>query len=197
MGFDIGDIGRTLANIGLPLLGAALPVPGGTAIGVALAKAIGSPSDTLEDVVKTLASNDPEALRVAREFERRHEETLLTITTQHEINLRKQDSIDIAAVNATMRSELENSAGEAWYQKAWRPACGFAVATGSFMAVYFVCRLFADALAGPDNIATVVSVIPQLATSVAMILGVPGAATGIAAWHRGMQKREQRHVKGI
>lgn len=103
----------------------------------------------------------------------------------------KQADADVAqlqAVNATMQEELKNSSTESWYQKAWRPANGFCVALGSFLGVVTTCWLFYLALLGshPEAIAA----IPQLASSIAMILAVPGAAVGIAAWHRGMLQRE-------
>lgn len=192
---DLADFGKVLAKLGLPLLGAALPIPGGAAIGTALARAISSPSDSHEDILNTLQGN-PEAVLKAREFEARHEEEILQITTAHELSMRQQDSADMATVNQTMRTEAEFSDKEAWYQKAWRPANGFSVALGSFVSVVFVCILFYKALTGQCmNIAQVIATIPQLATAIATILAVPGAAVGIAAWHRGKQKREEAGAK--
>ena len=185
---DIKSFGQELAKIGLPLLGAALPIPGGAALGKLLASRIGAPSDKPEDILQTLSAN-PDALQKAKEFELEK----LKIVTAAEVEHRKADSADIASVNATMQKELDASDKEAWYQKAWRPANGFAVAIGSLASVLFVCYLFYVSIVHPNasvNMASVISVIPQLATSVAMILSVPGAAVGIAAWHRGVQKVE-------
>ena len=183
---DLKSFGQELAKIGLPLLGAALPIPGGAALGKLLASRIGAPSDKPEDILQTLGANH-EALQKAKEFELEK----LKIVTAAEVEHRKADSADIASVNATMQKELDASDKEAWYQKAWRPANGFAVAIGSLASVLFVCYLFYVSIVHPNasvNMASVISVIPQLATSVAMILSVPGAAVGIAAWHRGVQK---------
>jgi len=188
---DWKELGEAVAKIGLPLLGSVLPIPGGTAIGTALASRIGAKSGEPADILTALTGS-AEAMQKAKEFEGTHEETMLKLTLDHEDKQRSQDSTDIATVNATMQAELVNSANESWYQKAWRPANGFAVAAASFLAVVFVCALFYQALTssmGGNSIAQVVNIIPSLATSIAMILGVPGTAVGIAAWHRGVQKR--------
>lgn len=188
MSIDLKSIGEEIAKIGLPLLGAALPIPGGAALGVALAAKIGSPSSNPADILSTL-QGDPKAVEAAREFEMTHEETILRLTTQHEVDMRKQDSADIATVNATMQAEAANSDKEVWYQKAWRPANGFSIALSSFVSVVFICILFYRALSGSGpNVAQVIAIIPQLATAIATILAVPGAAVGIASWWRGKQK---------
>jgi len=191
---DWKELGTEIAKVGLPLLGAALPVPGGAAIGAALASAIGSKSANPSDILATLTASADTQLK-AKQFEEAHQEKLMQMAYDHEVAMRQADSADISSVNATMQAEASASASEAWYQKAWRPANGFSVALGSFVAVLFVCSLFYQAmfLHMPDGmtILQVVNVVPQLATAVATILAVPGAAVGIAAWHRGKMKREQ------
>ena len=182
---DWKSLGDEVAKLGLPLLGAILPIPGGAAIGTALASAIGSGSTKPEDILATLTAS-AEAVDKAKQFELQHQETLLKMNLDYDIAMRTSDSTDIAVVNTTMTAELTNAAAESWYQKAWRPANGFAVALGAFMSVLATCWLFYLALVDKDTNA--LSVIPQMASSVALILGVPGAAVGIAAWHRGVQK---------
>lgn len=103
--------------------------------------------------------------------------------------LRKMDLDQIATINATMVVELQNSDKEAWYQKSWRPFCGFSVGAGSFMGVVVCGLLFWRAIIDKDP--TALTAIPGLATSMAMILGIPGAAVGIAAWHRGVAQVEE------
>lgn len=108
--------------------------------------------------------------------------------------IKKLDIDQMAIINATMVSELQNSDKEAWYQKAWRPFCGFSVAAGSFSGVVVCGLLFWRAIIDKDP--TALNAIPGLATSMAMILGVPGAAVGIAAWHRGVaQVQEVKNAK--
>ena len=184
---DWTTLATDIEKFGLPLLGAILPIPGGAAIGAALASAIGSPTAKPEDILSTLTAS-AEAVTKARQFELQHQETMLQLRLGYDIGMRKADSADIATVNTTMTAELTNAAAESWYQKAWRPANGFAVALGAFLSVLATCWLFYVALTGKDTNA--LSVIPQLASSVALILGVPGAAVGIAAWHRGVAKVE-------
>lgn len=104
-------------------------------------------------------------------------------------SLRKMDLDQIAIINATLVTELQNADKETWYQKAWRPFCGFAVAAGSFVGVIACAILFFQAILNKDPVA--LNAIPGLATSLAMILGVPGAAVGIAAWHRGVAQVEE------
>lgn len=185
---DWKALGQELAKIGLPLLGAALPVPGGAAMGTALASLIGSKSADPQDILTALSAN-ADALQKAKQFELDNQKQLTQMAYDFEIAQRKQDSADIAVVNQTMQTEATSSASEAWYQKAWRPANGFAVALGSFLSVLATCWLFYLGLVQHDM--TALNIVPQLASSVALILGVPGAAVGIAAWHRGVQKVAQ------
>jgi hypothetical protein len=183
---DWKDVAKSIAQLGLPLLGAALPIPGGAAIGSALASAIGSSSANPSDILATLQSS-ADALAKAKQFEEQHREKLMEMAYNYELELRKADSSDLAAVNATMQAEAAASASENWWQKGWRPANGYVLALASLIAVIFVCVLFYQAMTLKDGptIATVVAMIPQLAFAIASILAVPGAAVGITAWHRG------------
>ncbi|AQG98665.1 hypothetical protein A9R05_07560 [Burkholderia sp. KK1] len=76
---DWKTLGTEIAKLGLPLLGAALPIPGGSALGAALASTIGSPTGQPEDILATLTGN-AQALVNARQFEMTHQETMLKIT---------------------------------------------------------------------------------------------------------------------
>ena len=185
---DWNAIGKELAAIGLPLLGAVLPFPGGAALGSALASAIGQPGATPEAVLGALKQNQT-AMTAAKAFESAQQTTILKMQIDAEIAARTAESADIATVNATMQEESKNSSSEAWYQKAWRPANGFSVALGSFASVIAICYLFFQAIVEKDI--TALSVIPSLATAIATILAVPGAAVGIAAWHRGKMQIAQ------
>ncbi len=79
---NLKELGVEIAKIGLPLLGAAIPVPGGAALGVALASAIGAASDKPEDVISKLAT--PEGRQAALEFQARHEERMVELTSDAE-----------------------------------------------------------------------------------------------------------------
>lgn len=181
---DWKNLGSKLAEVGLPLLGAVLPVPGGAAIGAALAAALGA--KTPEEVLERITSSEEMKL-LAQQFQGQHEEKLLALLLDAEKADRAADTAELSAVNETMREELRNSANETWYQKGWRPANGFCVAFGSFISVIFTCYLFYLAIIMKDL--TALNAVPQLATAIALILAVPGAAVGITAWHRGQKQR--------
>lgn len=79
---DWKDVGEKVARLGLPLLGAALPLPGGAAIGAALASALGA-GGSPEDVLAAITV-DAESAQKAREFELTHQSTMLEITLREE-----------------------------------------------------------------------------------------------------------------
>lgn len=179
---DWKEIGKSLAAIGLPLLGAALPIPGGAAIGSALASAIGSTSTNPSDILASLQAN-ADALAKAKQFEEQHREKLMEMAYQYEVDQRKSDSADLANVNATMQSEAGASASENWWQTGWRPFNGYVLGLASLITVGGVFYLAFLALSGKD--ANALNAIPTIVSSIAMVLAIPGAAVGITAWHRG------------
>lgn len=80
------DLGNALAKIGLPLLGAALPIPGGAAIGAALASAVGAATGSPEDVLAAITANSDAQLK-ARQFELAHQETMLQMQLKYESDM--------------------------------------------------------------------------------------------------------------
>lgn len=72
---DLKMLATEIAKLGLPLLGAALPIPGGAA----LASTIGASSAQPEDILATLTGN-AQALAQAKQFELTHTETMLRLT---------------------------------------------------------------------------------------------------------------------
>lgn len=75
---DLESLGSEIAKIGLPLLGAILPIPGGAVIGTALASAIGSSSSKPEDILTALTTS-ADAVEKAKEFQATHTETMLQL----------------------------------------------------------------------------------------------------------------------
>jgi hypothetical protein len=142
----------------------------------------------LNTVTGILKADPAKAALVAAEIEKQELE-YFRLRNAHELSLRDKDTADMQIVNDTFTQELQNSANEAWYQKAWRPANGFCVALGSFVGVIGVTWLMFEAI-GHGNTNALLAV-PQLATAIAMILAVPGAAVGIAAWKRGSAQIEE------
>lgn len=183
---DWKALGQEVEKIGLPLLGAALPIPGGEAIGAALASHIGASSGQPEDILAALTQS-ADAVQKAKEFELTHQETMLKLTTDAEVEQRKADSADMAAVNTTMAAEAANSKDENWWQTGWRPFNGYVVGLASLVTVGGVLWLAYLALSGKD--ANALNAIPTIVSSVAMVLAIPGAAVGITAWHRGVAQR--------
>ena len=179
---NLVDFAKSLASIGLPLLGTVLGGPGGGAIGSALASTIGSNSTKPEDIIATLQSS-ADAVVKAKQFEETHRETLMKMAYDYEVEQRKADSADVASVNTTMQAEATSSANENWWQKGWRPFNGYVLGVASLVTVGGVFFLAYLALSGKD--ANALNAIPTIVTSIAMVLAIPGAAVGITAWHRG------------
>lgn len=191
---DLKTFAEEIAKIGLPLLGAALPLPGGEAIGAAIASQIGT-NEKPEAILAKL-QGDPDALLKMQKFEIDNAMQLKLIAERAQADADAADAAQVASVNTTMQAEATNSASENWWQTGWRPFNGYVVGLTSFLATMFVCFLFYKALTAPNaqgglTLPAVLAVIPQLAQSVAMLLAIPGAAVGITAWHRGMLQREQ------
>ena len=107
---DIKQFGQALAKLGLPILGAALPVPGGAALGKMLGSILGNPGATEEEVLAELTVST-EALQKAKEFELAHQETLLRLQVEA-----------LVAVNKTMQTEASS---DHWPTYSWRPFIGF------------------------------------------------------------------------
>src|ERR1700751_2536490 len=89
---DLKSIAKKVADIGLPMLGAALTLTGGMALGGMLAAAVddhlgtakaGQPPVTLENLTDVLTQN-AQAKEAALEFQARHQETILKVTTDAE-----------------------------------------------------------------------------------------------------------------
>jgi hypothetical protein len=185
---DWKDLGESLAKIGLPLLGAALPIPGGAAIGTALASWIGSPSTNPTDILATINAS-AEAAAKAKQFELENHQALMKMALDYELEQRKADTADLASVNATMQAEATASANENWWQTGWRPFNGYVLGMASMVTVGGVLYLAFLALSGKD--ANALNAIPTIVSSIAMVLAIPGAAVGITAWHRGRAQIEE------
>lgn len=177
----LGTVAPWLATtLGGPLAGTAVK---------AITSALGLPGDSTEDQISAaLVNATPEQLLALKAADNQHAEVMQKLGFDHIEKLAALEEQQVEVVNKTIQTEIQESSKEAWYQKAWRPANGFCVASGSFLGVAAICYLFYAALVQKDQNALVI--IPTLATAIATILAVPGAAVGIAAWHRGVEKVE-------
>lgn len=181
---DWKGVGEAIAKIGLPLLGAALPIPGGAAIGTALASAIGAQSADPQEVLNLLTSS-ADAMAKAKQFELTHEETMLKLQLDKEMADRQADSADLGQVNQTMRSEASS---EHWAQWMWRPYNGFAFGTTLFLVYGLpaIINTFAP-LFTTGHVWTPVQYqeIPEY------VFVAWGAVLGVTAWWRGVMKVSQ------
>jgi len=102
---DWKTLGESVLKLGLPLLGAVLPIPGGAAIGTALAAAIGAGSADPADILNTLTAN-ADAVVKAKQFEETHQETMLQLQLTHELGMYQQEVADRASARA-MQTETK------------------------------------------------------------------------------------------
>lgn len=181
----LAEFGKTLATKGLPLLGALLGGPAGGAIGALVASAIGGNADDPEGLSQILATN-PDALVKLRELEANKTVRLEELLTQQALGVLHEDTTRLVSVNTTMQGE---SVSEHWPQYSWRPYWGFVSATAFGVVCVFVCVLAYKAIF--SNKPEALAMIPQLVGAFTMLFGIPGAILGIAAWHRGVEKRQR------
>jgi len=90
---DLKSFGEELAKIGLPLLGAILPIPGGTALGTALAAAINSPTAKPEDILATLTASG-DAIEKAKEFQLQNTTDMLKLHLDYAQSIYTQEVVD-------------------------------------------------------------------------------------------------------
>jgi hypothetical protein len=153
---DWKAFGESLAKIGLPLLGAVLPLPGGAAIGTALASMIGSKPDP-ESILQALSSN-ADALQKAKQFEYQHQETMLKMSLDAQ-------TAQVDAVNKTLQTE---AMGGSWLQK-----------NHHAIESMFVCGLVAAIYV----VLPVLHIpVPAVDPTVWLMLG---GILGVTAWQRG------------
>lgn len=153
---DWNDVGKKLLGLGLPILGAALPLPGGMALGSALANAIGSSSSSPADIIGTLTAS-ADAVERAKEFALTHQETILKITVGAEV-------AESQSVNTTMQAEAR---ADHWPTYSWRPFIGF-------MFGAYIASMWLLPLAGKQPI--------EISTDLTLAVG---SILGIASYFRG------------
>ena len=125
---DWKTLGEQVAKIGLPLLGAVLPIPGGAAIGTALASAIGANADP-ESVLAALTSNADAQLK-ARQFELTHQETMLQIQLKYETDQYAAEVSDRSSARGMQVSTRSLTV----------PILGFAITAGFFGILAFMLK---------------------------------------------------------
>lgn len=125
------DILEPLVKLGLPLLGAVLPIPGGAAIGAEIASHIGSPSSAPEDILKTLQGS-AEAVLKAKQYEMDNRAKLLELTYAHEERLYQAEVDDRKSARQREVDTKDTTVG----RLAWTLIGGFlAVSAAQIIAV--------------------------------------------------------------
>ena len=152
---DWKAIGKQLANLGLPLLGAAVGGPAGAAVGKGLAAALGLASDaTAEQTAAALGNVSGEQLVAMRALEADLAKAELAASTAQ-----------IEAVNKTLQTE---AMGGSWLQRNHHAIESLAT-VGLVWAVYFVLPLAKIP-------------VPAIPETAWLTLG---AILGVTAWMRG------------
>lgn len=83
---DWSALGSSIEKLGLPLLGAVLPIPGGAAIGTALASALGADSANPGDILTALTASADAQLK-AKQFEATHQETMMQLQLKYQTDM--------------------------------------------------------------------------------------------------------------
>lgn len=170
------DVGKAVAR-SAPALGGVLAGPGGAAIGSVIASAFGV--EGTPDAVAEAIKIDPQAAVKLREIERDERLGILQIRSQQAI-------AQIQSVNATMQAEGKS---EHWAQYGWRPYIGFSFGTMGAVSGFTVLFSYLGVMFGQAD-AAVLGHIPGMLGAVGIVMGTMAPILGVAAWHRGKQKRE-------
>lgn len=171
---DWKDLGKSLANVGLRAVGAAVGGPFGASIGGQLASVLGCDNEP-DAVQQALATASPDTLVKLRELDTQ----IQLANIEAGIQERKADTIDLQTVNETMRQEAKS---EHWAQWLWRPFNGFMFGI-TFFCVYFLIPLINFGMDTGNRIE-----IPHISESTWMIWGT---VLGVTAWGRNTLKQAQ------
>lgn len=171
---DWNDV-KNMVGKAAPMVGTLLGGPAGGAVGSMVSNVLGV-EDSPEAIVREL-KNNPDALVKIKTLESEERTALRRLTVEAEQHRLAADTSRIQTVNATMQSEAKS---EHWPQWSWRPYNGFLYGTTIF-CVYFVLPL--------ADIA-----VPSVPFE---IWAGWGSILGVAAWHRGAQKRTQSGEKTL
>lgn len=152
----------------------------GAVVGALSETLLGNPDGTEEEIAAVVAGGGPDVFAKITEAQRLLKVRLAEIN----VDLDKVAAQMMKSVNVTMREEAKS---EHWVQYSWRPFWGFISGACFGVVCVFVCALAWRAVFGgrPDAIA----MIPQLVGAFTALFAIPGAILGVAAWHRGVEKR--------
>lgn len=101
-----------------------------------------------------------------------------------ELEKYKEDTKRLESINKTMQIETNS---KNWWSSAWRPFIGFITGISFFVAVVWIGIITHQAIIEKDFNA--INMIPSLIFNITTLFGVPCTILGIAAHHRGVEKR--------
>lgn len=179
-----GIWGKVAGLIGgaAPMVGQLLMGPAGNSIGSMVASVLGV-APTPDAVAQAIQADPEAAVKIAR-IESEERVRLQELLTQQSANELQAESANLATVNTTMQAEAQS---EKWLQYSWRPIFGLTLAAAFMTVVVFCCVLAWRAISKAD--ADAMSMIPSLISSFMPMFGFGATIVGVAAWHRGKEKR--------
>lgn len=172
---DWKEVGKTAAKFA-PLIGAALPVPGGAAIGSIIASVFGA-EDNPDAVLKAIEA-DPEAGIKLRRIELDHKVQLEALAMQRAAMEMEQETARLATVNATFQAEVKS---DDKYVRRWRPTFGYAV---TLTWVITWCAVVWVIVVETAKAAEVITAL----TATAMMWSVALAVLGVNVYKRSQDK---------
>ncbi len=184
------EFGKKIAKYA-PLIGDALPVPGGAAIGSIIASTFGGNPGDLDDLTRRIEADSEAALKL-RQLEVQHSLKLQELAMQRAAHAMAADTQRIESINMTMRAEAKS---DKWWTSGWRPFWGFISGIAFFVQVTAIAYLM---VSQPKDAGVAIGAIGNLS----VFWAVPLAILGVSAWHRGVEKRlrageskSPRHLK--
>lgn len=179
---DWSDVGEMVVK-SAPVLGGVLAGPAGAKIGAVVASIFGSEADP--DSVAAAIKADPEAAVKLQAIEKDRQIGLARINSAvivAEINASMKGQV---AINETMQAEGRS---EHWPQYWWRPLIGMSYALQLTLLGLTVMSTYMVVIFKKLD-PTYLAHLPNMITAMIGILGAAAAVLGVAAHHRGKQKR--------
>lgn len=134
---SLADLGKTVAKYA-PLLGSVLPIPGGAAIGQAIAAAFGGNADDEQDLIKRINA-DPEAAVKLLDIQGRNKLELEKLAMQKAYN---EQFLDFQNVDSARKREiaLAQSGQRDWFM----PALAILIIIGFYGAILMIIEVKQD-----------------------------------------------------
>jgi uncharacterized membrane protein YgcG len=137
------------------------------------------------DTVKQFVTTEGDKLLLGNkltEIEAKFKTDMETLT----IEIEKQRVQNASDINETMRLE---AVAEHWATYSWRPFIGFVFGIMAFMMAGTVMASYIAVMLGYMKY-DVLSYIPQMLASMAMVMGTIAPILGIASWYRGKMQAD-------